>query len=104
MQDEIRHGTAVCLRHGEEAAASKLSSEDVRKIRELYTEGHSQREIASAFSISQRHVSDIVRYKTRRFDGFPGGVGPPRSLWPDAPETAAPLRVQISRFKRGINP
>lgn len=71
MHDEIRHGTAACLRHGEQANATKLTSDEVRDIRILYREGHSQYELAGAFSVSQRHVSDIVRYKARRFDGIP---------------------------------
>lgn len=62
-QDSIRHGTAVCLRKGEAAVASKLTHDDVLAIRKLYSEGHLQKEIASVFSISQHHVSDIVRGK-----------------------------------------
>lgn len=64
-QDSMRHGTAVCLRRGEKAVASKLSDEDVIKIKMLYAEGHTQKVIASVFSISQHHVSDIVHGKTR---------------------------------------
>lgn len=61
--DSIRHGTAVCLRHGEAAAASKLKLDDVQTIRKMYEEGHSQKEIAGVFSISQHHVSDIIHGK-----------------------------------------
>jgi DNA-binding transcriptional regulator YiaG len=67
-RDAIRHGTAVCLRHGEKAPASKLSNEEVKQIRKYYAEGHSQNELASAFCVSQRHISDIVNWKTRCFD------------------------------------
>lgn len=63
-QDSIRHGTAVCLRFGEAAVASKLNEQDIYKIKEMYATGHTQKEIASVFSITQHHVSDIVRGKT----------------------------------------
>ena len=68
VHDSIRHGTAVCLRHGENAVASKLTHDDVQTIRKMYEEGHLQKEIAGVFSISQHHVSDIVNGKTRCFD------------------------------------
>lgn len=68
MQDEIRHGTAVCLRHGERAIASKLSLDDVLKIRWLYRFGYKQCELAVWFHINQRHVSDIVRCRTWKRD------------------------------------
>jgi len=63
-QDAIRHGTAVCLRYGEASTASKLKEHDIYKIKEMYKNGHTQKEIASVFFVSQRHVSDIVRDKT----------------------------------------
>ena len=63
-QDAMRHGTAVCLRFGEAAVASKLMEQDIYKIKEMYATGHTQKEIAGVFSITQRHVSDIVRGKT----------------------------------------
>ncbi len=66
MQDEIRHGTAACLRVGEEHVASKLKEKDIWEIRKLYDEGHTQTEIACVFSITARHVSDIVNGKTWR--------------------------------------
>ena len=34
------------------------------KIKEMYATGHTQKEIASVFSVTQHHVSDIVRGKT----------------------------------------
>lgn len=64
VRDSIRHGTAACLRRGEASVAAKLREEDIYTIRRMYREGHLQREIAGVFSISQRHVSDIVRGKT----------------------------------------
>jgi len=63
-QDAIRHGTAVCLRHGEESTSAKLSLVDVREIRWLYLCGLLQRELARQFGVTQRHVSDIVNGKT----------------------------------------
>lgn len=63
-QDSMQHGTAVCLRHGEKAVGARLSEAEVYKIIEMYSEGHTQKEIAGVFSISQRHVSDIVNKKT----------------------------------------
>ena len=68
VHDSIRHGTAVCLRHGENAVASKLMHDDVQTIRKMYEEGHLQKEIAGVFSISQHHVSDIVNGKARCCD------------------------------------
>jgi len=62
-QDSLRHGTAVCLRIGEASIASKLKEKDIYKIKEMYEAGHTQKEIAGVFFISQRHVSDIVRGK-----------------------------------------
>lgn len=63
IQDSIRHGTAACLRCGENAIAAKLKEKDVIKIRELYKEGYLQRDIASIFFISRRYVSEIVTGK-----------------------------------------
>lgn len=63
-QDSLRHGTAVCLRFGEDACASKLSLDDVKTIIEMYRRGHRQKDIADVFSISQHHVSDIINGKT----------------------------------------
>lgn len=62
--DAIKHGTAVCLRHGEKAIASKLTENDVHKIIELYEQGYQQKDIAVIFSVSQRHVNDIVNKQT----------------------------------------
>ncbi|KAF5069667.1 HNH endonuclease [anaerobic digester metagenome] len=63
-QDSIRHGTAVCLRHGERANASKLLLTDIYEIKRLYQNGYLQRELAEQFGVTQRHISDIVRNKT----------------------------------------
>ena len=64
-QDSIKHGTAVCLRHGEQSVASKLSNEDIKAIRELYEAGHLRSELATMYHISWRHATDIVSMKTR---------------------------------------
>lgn len=72
IEDSIRHGTAVCLRHGEDSNAAKLTLDDVKEIRKLYAQGHLQKELASVFSISQHHVSDIVNGKTWCKDLFDG--------------------------------
>ena len=63
-RDAVRHGTASCLRRGEQAVASKLTEAQVKMMRVLYANGHSQKEIADAFSISRRHVNDIVNGRT----------------------------------------
>jgi len=62
--DSIHHGTAVCLRHGENAAASRLMLSDVHEIKWLYLCGFLQRELSEQFGVTQRHISDIVRNKT----------------------------------------
>lgn len=64
IQDQLRHGTAICLQHGDNHVRSKLHYTDVYAIVELYRRGYLQREIADAFLISQRHVSDIINHKT----------------------------------------
>ena len=66
INDQLHHGTAVCLRHGDEHIRSKLHYSDVYAIVELYRRGYSQKDIANAFFITQRHVSDIVNHKTWR--------------------------------------
>lgn len=65
VHDSIRHGTAVCLRHGEAAVASKLSLEDVMDIRSFFATGfYTQKELGEFYGVTQRHVSDIVNGKT----------------------------------------
>lgn len=66
MQDQVRHGTAACLRKGDEHIGSKIHSTDVYAIVELHKRGYLQKVIADAFFITQRHVSDIVNKKTWR--------------------------------------
>ena len=64
MLDSIKHGTAAFLRHGENANGSKLKLKQVFQIRWLYKFGYKQKELATWFDISQRHVSDITRGRT----------------------------------------
>ena len=73
VQDAIKHGTAVCLRHGEQSVASKLSYTEVLEIRRLYQEGFKQKDIGEKFGVTQRHVSDIVNGKTWKKDLNPEG-------------------------------
>ena len=72
-EDSIRHGTAVCLRHGENACAAKLSLNDVLTIRRLATKGKSQQELSLQFNVTQRHINDIINNRTRKQD-IPMGV------------------------------
>lgn len=51
-QDAIRHGTAACLRHGEQSVASKLNLKDVLKIRWLYQFGYKQAELAEMYPVT----------------------------------------------------
>lgn len=62
--DSVRHGTAVCLRLGDEHPHSKLNESDVLKIVSLLKQGVKQVEIAKMFRITQRHVSDIKLHQT----------------------------------------
>lgn len=64
VQDSIQHGTAACLRVGEESIAAKLTEKDIITIKELIQKGEKQSDIALHFGISQRHVSDIKNNKT----------------------------------------
>ena len=62
--DSIKHGTAVCLRIGERHHHSKLKQHDVLDIERRVLCGEKQSSIATLYSISQRHVSDIKLHKT----------------------------------------
>jgi hypothetical protein len=71
--DSIRHGTAVCLRHGEENNASKLTKQQVIDIEHAIKSGALETTIAKQYGISQRHVSDIKLHRTWKFLwGTPG--------------------------------
>lgn len=68
VADSIKHGTAVCLRHGEQAIASKLKLEDILKIKWLYKFGYKQVALSRWFKVSQKHISDIINNKTWKKD------------------------------------
>ena len=64
VQDAMRKGRRRILR-GKECSWSKLSDEEIERIRSL--RGHmTQRRIAQEFGITQGHVSGIQRNKKRR--------------------------------------
>ncbi len=65
MQDCVRHGTHVPPRiNGENHPQSKLTENDVREIRKIYSNGIlSQKEICEKFCICQVNISAIVRRK-----------------------------------------
>lgn len=58
--DKLKHGT---IRRGERHGNSKLSIEDVRRIRVMSSEGMTQFKIADRFGINQATVSEIVNRK-----------------------------------------
>ena len=66
VEDAIRLGTASCLRFGENSVAAKLTNQEVISIRKKYTEGCTQKELADLYGVTQRHISDIVNYRTRQ--------------------------------------
>jgi len=46
---------------GEANPAAVLTEDDVRLIRKLYAEGHSQQKIADRFGVWQTNISAIIR-------------------------------------------
>ncbi len=56
--DRVLHGTN---KPGASNGNSKLSEEDVIKIRSYSSSGKSQRQIATIFSVSQTNVRDIIK-------------------------------------------
>lgn len=65
MEDRNRKGRASggSLK-GELSPAVKFTEKDVLAMREMYTQGKSQREIARTFNTSQGYISNIVTRKT----------------------------------------
>ena len=61
--DAVRHGTAPCLRVGENHSAAKLKETQVRVIRALKGK-MSQREISSFFGVCQKTISHIYTNKS----------------------------------------
>lgn len=49
---------------GERNGKSKLTTQDVKKIRAMYKDGAFQRDIADAMSVSQTSVSNIINVKS----------------------------------------
>ncbi|CAM7224039.1 HNH endonuclease signature motif containing protein [Citrobacter sedlakii] len=72
-QDSIRHRTAVCLRFGERAIATRLTDAQVIEIEQRASRGEIQSLLANEFGISQKHVSDIKLHRTRKYLWYPGG-------------------------------
>lgn len=62
--DSMRHGTAVCLRRGDESIRSRLSSWQVLEIERRARTGEPQARIAAEFGVTQVHVSYIKLHKT----------------------------------------
>jgi predicted XRE-type DNA-binding protein len=72
MKDKIRKGRQT---KGEELPQSKLTLDQVQRIRHLYSEGHlSQREIAGIYGVVQGNVSMIVHNKIWRKDDYENDV------------------------------
>ena len=57
-RDKVRHGTS---NHGSRNGRSKLTDADVKEIRELLSNGVTQKTIAEKFRITQGNVSRIKR-------------------------------------------
>jgi len=58
-----RHGLALhpeCRARGERHGQAKLTADDIRVIRDLASAGHSQREIARKFGVSQRTAARAI--------------------------------------------
>lgn len=63
--DNLRYDTAKenkkdCYRYSEKPSNAKLTIDNVLKIRKMYHNGYTQKEIAKTFNISRSHVSHIV--------------------------------------------
>lgn len=67
-QDKINKGRAVFPKQktGKENSNGKLSSEDVKEIRDLYSTGkYTYTQLARKFSVSFQHIGSIVTQKSR---------------------------------------
>ena len=58
-QDSIRHGTAVCLRLGEEHPGAKTKQSTVIRIKQLIQQGHCNKEIALMTGLKAYNIRDI---------------------------------------------
>ena len=62
IADAIRHGTHSCLRRGEDHNGSKLSFEDVTKLREEYNAGHQNvRLLANKYGVDYTTAWKIIK-------------------------------------------
>jgi predicted XRE-type DNA-binding protein len=59
MRDRGLAGHAAV--YGEANGMAELTTKDVRAIRALYSQGHTQAAVASVYGITQQQVSAIVR-------------------------------------------
>lgn len=66
VSENAKHAFDIGLRSnkGEKNSQSKLKECDVIEIRKLYSQGVSQKELASRFKIGQSRISDAVNRKT----------------------------------------
>lgn len=64
--DKIKHGTKVNppIHEGEECHLSKLTTDKVKKIRELASQGNQKSYIAKLFGVTQTNIHDIINMKT----------------------------------------
>jgi hypothetical protein len=68
--ENTRHAHAIGLCPpviGDRHHATRLSDDDVRRIRELRAQGHKLLDIAIEFGVCFQHVSDICRLKERLY-------------------------------------
>ena len=67
-KDSIKHGTASCIRCGEESNNHKLTERDVRMIIYMWRTGElMQREIAEIYSVYPSRISSIVNRKSWKY-------------------------------------
>lgn len=64
-RDALEHGTATCLKRGEKHPVAKLSDQQVIEIRAAHQSGTTQAALATTYQVSQHHISDLVRCRSR---------------------------------------
>ena len=63
-KDSIKHGTAVCIRHGEKSSHHKLNNKEVKELRELWVHRiYPQYKLAVIYNV---HVATINRVINNR--------------------------------------
>lgn len=65
-RDNIKHAIKTRLRRVENTNTAKLDWEKVREIRQLYSEGLSQNELAKIYGVYQSTISAVILNKTWR--------------------------------------